>query len=204
MIVVIVIIGIGASIAVPNFARMIQRHEWRGYIQTAQNAENALMALTGMQYAMGSEGGDAGNPAFVDAWDTPVSNGGRQFVSIIYPVNSLAGDVFQVNVARVSSGRSAGEQEFYKRTMIDITQPSWNGGPVCVLYCDSDGILSGNYVRYDLIYSVYYMVSNGRNLAVIHGLEQTSTGGTISWTPSPDSWAIFEVNGETYTPYGSL
>ena len=200
MIVVIVIIGIGASIAVPNFARMIQRNEWRGFVQSAQNAENALMALTGMQYAMGGELTNAGNPEPVQTWYTPVSFGGKQFISIVEsPVGSFVTDVFQVTVAISGdpNQRSAGEQEFYKRTMIsNITQESWNKGPICAVYCVDD-TPPGTYLRYNFVYSEFYMISNTRNIAVFHNARPDTTG-------EAPGWHIFEDRGSGLDYVGSL
>ena len=199
MIVVIVIIGIGASIAVPNFARMIQRNEWRSIVQSAQNAENALMALTGLQYA------NVGNPQRVD-WPGTVTSPEKEFISINQNPLTISGfNVFQVTVARSGnpSQRSAGEQEFFKRTMISFsTQAAWAGGPpLCAVYCDTAG-LSGTYYRYDLVYSEFYMVSGNRDLAVFHGVTVGSDGKPTG--SDPGRWNIYQVDAGIYTPYGSL
>jgi len=187
LIVVIVIIGIGTSIAVPNFARMIQRNEWRGFVQTAQNAENTLMALTGMQYA------NVGNPVNI-AWDGTVDE--NQYVTVFGDTGpaDVAG-TFQVTVAiSNSSQKSAGEQEFYKRTMIsNITSPSWKGGPICAVYCQGTGTIpTGSYLRYEFVYSAYYLTSGGRNIAVFHNARPE-----IGEAPG---WHIYE--GDDYV--GSL
>jgi len=192
MIVVITIIGIGASIVVPNFATMIQRNQLRGYVQTAQAAENAMMALTGLQYA---NTGDPHEAAYGDY----VSSAVKQFVAIDKnPPAPLVGNVFQITVARVSGGDSEGQREFFKRTMIDVRDPTWNDGPVCALYFNDDGLTAGNYIRYDgfFEYSELYMTVNGRNLAVFHNA-RPFTG------PEP-GWHVYEDRGEGLEPVGSL
>ena len=180
LIVVIVIIGIGTSIAVPNFARMIQRNEWRGFVQTAQNAESTLMALTGMQYANVGNPDDAPWPGTVDK---------SQYISIDSSIaGTIVGNVFQVTVARSGTDqKSAGEQEFYKRTMIsNISSPSWRDDwPKCAVYCDKGG-LTGFY-RYEFVYSEYYLTSGGRNITVYHNAKP----GEPNVVPG---WHIYESN----------
>ena len=194
MIVVIVIIGIGASIAVPNFARMIERNEWRGFIQTAQNAENALMSLTGLQYANIGDPKEIEWPKYID--DSPE----KQFVTIDKSAPAISGlSVFQVTVARSGSAdqRSAGEQEFYKRTMIgNVTYPSWDGGPICAVYCNDAG-LTGNFIRYEFMYSEYYMISGNRKIVVYHNARPDVPG------ESP-GWHIFEKRGDVLDYVGSI
>ena len=182
LIVVIVIIGIGTSIAVPNFARMIQRNEWRGFVQTAQNAESTLMALTGMQYA------NIGDPVPDSvSWPGPVDK--SQYVSIDRSVaGTIVGNVFQVTVAWSGADqKSAGEQEFYKRTMIsNISSPSWDGGPICAVYCNNSGLTGTGYIRYEFVYSVYYLTSGVRNITVYHNARPGQADAP--------GWHIYESN----------
>ena len=194
LIVVLTIIGIGASIAVPNFVNMIQRNEWRSFAQTAQNAENALVALTGLQYAR-SDTGDP-DPA---VWPAPVPKTGSQYVSIDKnPPSPAITGVFQITVARLAAGeRSEGEQEFYKKTMINITAPAWNNGPICAAYFYNGG-LGGDFVQYDgyFAYSEFYMISNGRNIGVFHNARPGQ--GEVP------GWHIYEDRGSGLEYVGTV
>ena len=194
MITVITIIAVGCSIAVPNIGRMIQRNQLKAYVQTAQNAEDTLLALTGLQYA----NSDTGNPQVVD-WPDPTTAPGRQYISIDQPADSIGG-TFRVTVARSSGGRSEGQQEFFKRTMNDLPQ-SWKGAdqPVCAAFFKSGG-LSSDYVTYDFVYFEYYMTDDSQNLVIYHGAQMN---GVLVQDPNM-GWHIYAVNGTNYSHIGSL
>jgi len=209
MIVVIVIIGIGSSIAVPNFARMIQRNEWRGFVQTAQNAEATIMSLTGLQYAKTT----SGNPSFV-TWPPTSAVAADQFITAQSGRTTLS--TFRITVANANAPdgnrESAGMQEFYKRTMNRLEPLSWRASDrvVCSVYFlisgsnvndGATGVTSG-YVKYQFAFSEYFMTtSDGRNLAIYHGATIDSSGNPNALA---DGWHIYQYNGTTYTPYGSL
>ena len=215
MIVVIAIIGIGASIAVPNFANMIQRNQLRAYVQTAENAENALLALTGLQYASSA----SGNPEFV-VWPNKVSAAGAQYVIIDRGKTFFNNTSFRVTVAELAgSDRSEGQREFYKRTMNDLSY-SWNpNAPACSVYfhiANSNvdpgvtAVASGKFVTYHFAYSEYFMTSNNLNLVIYHGVRLHATGasqGSVvsgsAMTADP-GWHIYDDRGGTLYYYGSL
>jgi len=190
LIVVIAIIGIGTSIAVPNFANMLQRNQLRSYVQTAQNAENAMMALTALQYANTT----SGKPELVSFPDKIPANG-RQYVFIDIP-----GDFYRVTVARFNTDESDGQKEFFKRTMNDLSQPGWLGGhPVCAVYFDDISTLqiSGTTITgfpgYNFAYSEYYMSAGNNDLAIYHNAKFTD-GSPIGSSPSmAEGWFIYFV-----------
>jgi len=201
MITVITIIAIGASIAVPNFANMIQRNQIKSYVQTARNAENALLALTGLQYA----NSETGNPEFI-AWPdkiNPAEAPGKQFVSVDKaPSPSLLTGVFQVTVARVSGGDSEGQREFYKRTMNDLRPVAGRDGPVCAAYFTLEGA-NGPYVHYSgyFKYSEYYM-TEGKTLAVFHNVKVQPDG---TFDSEAGGWHVYEYRGASnYIHIGSV
>jgi len=196
MITVITIIAIGASISVPNFVNMIQRNQLKDYVQTARNAENALLALAGLQYA----DSETGNPQNVP-WDDPVTEGGRQYVSIDKDVVAFIGGVFQVTTARVSGGTSEGQQEFFKRTMNDLRPVAGRDGPVCAAYFDLVGA-DGPFVHYDghFRYSEYYMTGR-KNVAVFHNIKVEPDG---SFESATDGWHVYEYIGGATQNYAYL
>jgi len=216
MITVITIIAIGASIAVPNFAGMIERNQLRGYTQTAQNAESALMALTGLQYAKTS----SGNPEIpFPSWSDPdpgfVSD--DQYISVEYR-GLYFGPCFRVTVANATAldgnRSSAGMKEFYKRTMNRLEPLSWRSPDraVCSVYffLDTASNIEANvngiadpskFAQYRFAYSEYFMTAGGKNLAIYHGAKIDADGTPVELA---DGWYIYEFNGTQYTPYGSV
>jgi len=210
MIVVITIIGIGASIAVPNFARMIQNNQLRGYVQTAQVAENTLMALTGMQYATT----ETGVPLFIP-W-TPVSArvADDQFVTVESGKSTL--NSFRVTVANATAADAertgAGMREFFKRTMNPLDPLDWRPDRVvCSVYftiagsnvnAGVTGVAPGTFIRYNFAFSEYFMTVGNRNLVIYHGaMIDTNTGVPNALV---DGWHVYAVNGTTYTHEGSI
>jgi len=199
MIVVIAIIGIGTSIAVPNFANMLQRNQLRSYVQTAQNAENAMMALTALQYANTT----SGKPELVPFPGTIPANG-RQYVFI-----DLPGTYYRATVARFATGESDGQKEFFKRTMNDLSQPGWLGNhPVCAVYFYDDGTVSAGAVigfpGYDFAYSEYYMSAGNSDLAIFHNAK-FNEGSSIGSPPSlAEGWHIYYVRGGQLFYNGSI
>jgi len=210
MIVVITIIGIGASIAVPNFARMIQNNQLRSYVQTAQIAENTLMALTGMQYATTA----TGVPLFVSWAEGSARVDDDQFVTVESGKSTL--NSFRVTVANATAAdpdrNSAGMREFYKRTMNPLYPLGWRTDRVvCSVYftiagsnvnAGITGVTPGTFIRYNFAFSEYSMIAGNRNLVIYHGATiDTSTGIPNALV---DGWHIYAVDGTTYTHEGSI
>jgi len=203
MITVIAIIAIGTSIAVPNFANMIQRNQLKGYVQTARNAENTVMALTGMQYANNKEG----NPLY-SPWppgELPANTLDKQYVTFDLPAGT---GVFRVTVARLASDtETAGETEFRKRTNSFIEE-SWraDGSPTCAIFFNNNGQISigatptitANFLAYDFAYTECYMTINGRNLAIFHDIRPELP------VPKVPGWHVYEERGATIAYIGSV
>ena len=164
VITVCVIIAIAASIAVPNFSNIVKRNQMRALVQSAQWAEDATMALTGLQYARTASGNplivpaasppgpaDPGNPFWVDE-----NAGGNQYVYVIddKPYTFDGKNVFRTapaNIANTGDKRkSAGLTELYKRTMNDLPAPVWRGTgtfedlTTCSVYFYQKDPVSGN------------------------------------------------------------
>jgi len=209
MIVVITIIGIGASIAVPNFARMIQNNQLRSYVQTAQVAENTLMALTGMQYATT----ETGVPLFVSWAEGSPRVPDDQFVTV--ESGKITLNSFRVTVANATAAdpdrTGAGMKEFYKRTMNPLLPLDWRPDRVvCSVYftiagsnvnAGVTGVAAGTFIRYNFAFSEYFMSDGNRNLAIYHGATIDSTGVPDALV---DGWHVYAVNGTTYSHVGSI
>jgi len=215
VITVCVIIGIAASIAVPNFTNAIHRTTVRNMVQSAVWAENAIMSLTGLQYARS----ESGNPPIVD-WGAspPVIVDSENYVYI--QKNNSAGPggsgVFRVAPANIavpnrvadrnveaSSISSAGLKEFYKRTMNPLPPPTWRSAAgfeqwvTCSVYFKLEGsninasvtdVNDNKFVSYDFAYSEYYLHDGNRQLVIYHGIKLHGTAdkpGAALPSPAP-------------------
>ena len=187
MIVVIVIIAIGSSIAVPNFVTLIQRNQFKSFVQTARNTEAAILALTGMQYA----NSNTGNPV---GFDLPEPD--KKYIVIDKaPSFALTSGVFRITVAEAGS---EGQKDFYKRTMNDLVPPQLvadEGRPAAAVYFSNDGLPASTgspYVRYNFVYSEYFMTDGNRVLSILHNIRAETGGSSGSGT---EEWHIYEYKG---------
>ena len=203
VITVCVIIGIAASIAVPNFTNAIHRTQVRNLVQSAVWSENAIMSLTGLQYARS----DSGNPLIVDWGSVEVDRENYVYVEKgnNKGLNATGLDsVFRVAPANIavpgrvadrsvdaSSITSAGLKEFYKRTMNPLQPPEWRSGAgeqwvTCSVYCKLAGsninasvtdidTTAGKFVKYDFAYSEYYLEDGNRRFVIYHGIQYHAT-----------------------------
>jgi len=199
VITVCVIIGIAASIAVPNFTNAIHRTTVRNMVQSAVWAENAIMSLTGLQYARS----ESGNPPITDWGAIPPNNvvDRENYVYVeqgnsagpggsgtfrVAPANLAVPDRVADRSVEASSISSAGLKEFYKRTMNPLMPPTWKSGPeyekwvTCSVYFKLDGsninpsvtgVNDNKFVNYDFAYSEYYLQDGNRQLVIYHGVK---------------------------------
>lgn len=213
IIVVMVIIGIGISIAVPNFTRQIQRMQVREFVVSAQGAEDTTLALTGLQYAT------IGNPSF--SW---TGSGEKHYVCIESGMVFTDGEgkaCFRLAPAyEAASGdaRQAGEgmREFYKRTMNELRQPDWRPGSISDkriahsvyftiegsnLTAGVSGVAEDRFVKYNFSYSEYFMTSGERNIAVFHGVTVDGRGKPES---AIEGWSAYEYIDGTFSFLGAI
>jgi len=203
VITVCVIIGIAASIAVPNFTNAVHRTTVRNMVQSAVWAENALMSLTGLQYARS----ESGNPPITD-WSASSPNNIADSENYVYiqkdksagpggsgvfrvaPANIAVPNRVAERSADASVITSAGLKEFYKRTMNPLLPATWKSGPeyekwvTCSVYFKLDGsnvnpsvtsVTDGKFVQYEFAYSEYYLQDGNRQLVIYHGIKLHGT-----------------------------
>jgi prepilin-type N-terminal cleavage/methylation domain-containing protein len=140
VIVVLVIIGIMAAIAAPNFTGYIHKIKVKEIVRQAKVMDDALSALTARQYAeigympaAGASGSSTSTgtfPAFskVDEKNyvmaCPVNNGGYSYFGGTYGFVTIANNQTDSAAKRLSKGIT----EFYRQTGIDIG-PTAEMGP---------------------------------------------------------------------------
>jgi type II secretory pathway pseudopilin PulG len=222
VIVVCAIIGIAAGIAVPSFSAMVKKMQIRDYVRSAQGTEDAIMSLTGLQYANTT----SGNPFFM-SWPGNTNEqdlASKEYVTIEQGQTYDWGGVacFRLAPANLASENrnhqsSEGLAEFYKRTMNDLLPVPWKTGNeknlTCSIYfalTDSDvnsgiaGVAAGKYVRYSFAYSEYFTTVNGKNFVIYHGAKWHSSSAKpgdnagnafSSGSPSQDPgvWNVYEI-----------
>jgi prepilin-type N-terminal cleavage/methylation domain-containing protein len=188
VIVVLAILGIMAAIAVPNVIGWIDHYNKNEYIRQATLVEDAIMSLTGLQYATAENGSPAiggiasETPFFSGAPASP--NISKDYVTI-YPtpigVGSGSGSsIYALAPANEGSTySSAGLTEFYKRTMIILNPLLWvdnlTVAPayVYVQVVDSDGPAAEN-LNYSLVGSVYFMKDGDTGILAMNNYKLSS------------------------------
>ncbi|MDR2671815.1 MAG: type II secretion system GspH family protein [Coriobacteriales bacterium] len=223
LVVVITILGIMTAMAVPSFAGYIDKMKVEELAQKGRIAEEATLALAGMQYAR------FGNPPLANFTANPaVAEENYLYLDSQASVDLGFSRGNLLVYAPANLGRpiddgtrtSAGINEFKQRTVTDLPPCDWRIDATSenqkmtslkiFLYKDVSGVTEdssgisippGTYLNYERAFTYYWITDEGARLLLLHGATIDTTGNISEGT----GWNIYRYDDSagTYALRGS-
>jgi len=225
VIVVLVIIGILAAIAVPNFSGYIRNYQVKDLVREAKLSEDACMEIASMQYSFAGNPPVLTSPTSSDALDE-ATYGKQYFYLDAMPKAVATASAIRGSLANSYASRqardSAGIKEYRLRTGLPfepatfLTSLTADGAATTYLWFKrpTDAELSNMgkpanpyYFHYDLLCSEYWFAKDGKNFGVFHNLKFKNATETVGVSEArgdqiTPGWFVYEYKDNKWYLYG--